>query len=230
MNASAVLTQLKAAGVHVAVANGKLELEGPTEALNEGVLNELRAIKAELIKLLSANEPAPAPQTTEGIIAVWRDAIRDVRSNNPDIMKLKAASLWFIDSPDAVAAVANGWDVLSLFGMHHGQVPKMRLDCWGIVLFMAWGVHGCTVETIDAKVCALRTRTGAVQRKPRLHGNFEDAIPWWEHSGVTNTGSVGDDPSAHNTAGASIARLSINSTAEVGRNHSMPNNDERQPL
>ena len=193
MNAAAVLTQLKAAGVHVAVANGKLELEGPPEALSEGVLNELRAIKAELIKLLSAAEPAPAPQA-EDIIAVWRDAIRDVRPNNRDIMKLKAASLRFIDSPDAVAAVANGWDVLSLFGMHHGQVPKMRVDCWGIVLFVAWGVHGCTVETIDAKVCALRTRTGAVHRKPRLHGNFEDAVPWWEHSGVTNEGSVTDDP------------------------------------
>jgi hypothetical protein len=60
MNASAVLAQLKAAGVHVAVAGGKLELEGPKEALNEDVLNELRAIKAELIKLLSVTEPAPA--------------------------------------------------------------------------------------------------------------------------------------------------------------------------
>ena len=189
MNASAVLTQLKAAGVHVAVANGKLELEGPKEALNEDVLNELRAIKAELIDLLSAMEPDPAAQA-EDVIAGWRCAVQAVNSDNPDIMKLKAASLHFLDSPDAIAAVVNGWDVL----LHFGQAPKMRLDCWGIVLFMAWGVHGCTVETIDAKVCALRTRTGAVHRKPRLHGNFDDAIPWWEHSGVTNTGSVGDDP------------------------------------
>jgi hypothetical protein len=187
MNAAAVLTQLKAAGVHVAVADGKLELEGPKDALSEDVLNELRAIKAELIRFLSASDPEPASQV-EDVIAEWRDAVRAVRSDKPDIMKLKATSLRFLDSPDAVAAVANGWDVLSLFGMHFGQAPKMRVDCWGIVLFIAWGVHGCTVETIDAKVCALRTRAGAVQRKPRLHGNFDDAIPWWEHSDVTKTG------------------------------------------
>jgi hypothetical protein len=186
MSASAVLTRLKAAGVHVAVADGKLELEGPEEALNEDVLNELRAIKAELIEVLSATEPDPASQA-EAVIAGWRGAIRAVHSDKPDIMKLKATSLHFLDGSDSVVAVVNGWDALSLFGMHEGRCPRERIDCWGIVLFIAWGVHGCTVETIDQKVCALRTRAGALQRKPRLQGNFHEALPWWEHPGITNT-------------------------------------------
>jgi len=187
MNASAVLTRLKAAGVKVAVADGQLKLKGPKAALNEDVLAELRAIKAELIKLLSATEPEPATQA-EDVIDEWRKAIRAVRSDRPDIMKLKAASLRFLDGPDAITAVDNGWDAISLFGVHRGSAPKDRIDCWGLVLFTAWGVHGCTVETIGQKVCALRTRTGAVQTKPRVHPNAGQAIPWWQHPALTDGG------------------------------------------
>ena len=62
-----------------------------------------------------------------------------------------------------------------------GQRPKERLDCWGLVLFLAWGVHGCTVETIGKQVCALRTRSGAVQSQPRTRANFDEAAAWWAH-------------------------------------------------
>ena len=48
MSAAAVLAHLKAAGVRVAVAGGKLELEGPPDALSEGVLNELENGNAPL--------------------------------------------------------------------------------------------------------------------------------------------------------------------------------------
>ena len=109
-------------------------------------------------------------------------------------MKLKSASLRFVDSPDAVAAVNHGWDAVSLFGMHEGPCPHERLDAWGLVLFLAWGIHKCTVQSIDQKVCALRTRSGAVQTLRCNRANFDQAVPWWEHPGIVNTRSGDDDP------------------------------------
>jgi hypothetical protein len=125
-------------------------------------------------------------------IAEWRASISSVRSDLPDIEKLKTVSLRFLDSPEAALALENGWDAVSLFGMHEGQAPKERIDCWGLVLFLAWGVHGCTVETIGQKVCALRTRSGAVQTLPRSRASSDQAAPWWLHAGITNEGA-GDD-------------------------------------
>lgn len=120
-------------------------------------------------------------QRRNAVIKEWRTAIESVQPDTPQFQKLKDASLGFLDSHDAIVAVANGWDAISLFGMHKGSAPKMRVDAWGLVLFLAWGVHGCTVETIDQKVCALRTRSGAVQSQPRVRANFDQAAPWWEH-------------------------------------------------
>ncbi len=121
------------------------------------------------------------------VIVEWRAAISAVRSDLPDIVKLRRDSLRFLDGPDALTAVDNDWDAISLFGMHEGRRPRERIDCWGLVLFLAWGVHRCTVETIGQKVCALRTRSGAVQTQPRLRANFDQAVPWWRHPGIMNT-------------------------------------------
>lgn len=180
MSASTVLTRLKEAGVKIAVSEGQLKLKGPKSALNDDVLSELRAIKAELIRLLSAAEPAPAT-LPEDIISQWRSEIEQVRPHIPEFERLRSVSLRFLASLDALIAVENEWDAVSLFGIHEGNAPKERIDCWGLVLFMAWGVHGCTVETIGQKVCALRTRSGAVQTQPRLKANFDQAVPWWRH-------------------------------------------------
>jgi hypothetical protein len=185
MNASTILSRLKEAGVQVAVTDGQLKLKGPKTALNEEVLSVLRDIKAELIKLLSASEPETKPNS-EAILGEWRAAIEAVYCDLPDFVKLKRESLRFLASPDAIAAVENAWDAVSLFGIHEGGSPKERIDCWGLVLFMAWGVDGCTVETIGQKVCALRTRSGAVQTQPRLKANFHEALVWWRHPGITN--------------------------------------------
>lgn len=171
MSASTVLTRLKQAGVEIAVADGQLKLKGPKSALNEDVLSELRAIKAELIKLLSATEPASGPDFAS-IIAEWRAAILAVRSDLPDIEKLKAVSLRFLDSPEAALALENGWDAVSLFGMHEGQAPRERIDCWGLVLFIAWGIHRSTIETVSEKVCALRASSGGVQNLPASPGKL----------------------------------------------------------
>ena len=151
-------------------------------------------VKAELIALLSATEPAPASRANT-VIAEWRSAIASVKPSRPEIDKLKTVSLRFLDSADAVVAVEHGWDAVSLFGMHEGNAPKQRVGCWGLVLFIAWGVHGCTVETIGQKVCALRTRSGAVQTLRNNRAASDEAVPWWQHPGIAATaGAVNDDP------------------------------------
>ena len=170
MSAAAVLSRLKRAGVHVAAEGGQLKLDGPKTALCDEVLSELRQLKPELMKLLNRPE-----------LAEWRAAIEQVEPAGPAWQRLKDASLDFLASHDAVVAIENGWDAVDLFGVHKGTAPKERIDCWGLVLFLAWGVHRCTIETIGERVCALRTKTGAVQSQPRSRANRNEAIPWWQH-------------------------------------------------
>lgn len=180
MNAAVVLTRLKAAGVSVAVANGKLELEGPPEALNEGVLAELRTIKPALM--------------VEATLSEWRAAVEGVRTSNLDIAKLKATTLRFLDSDDARTAVENGWDAMALFALHEGNSVKERVGCWGLIVFVAWGTYARTIDTIGPDACVLRTRSGATQTLPRMRSALDEAVIWWQHTGIVNTGSGGDDP------------------------------------
>jgi hypothetical protein len=121
-------------------------------------------------------------------IAEWRASISSVRSDLPDIEKLKTVSLRFLDSPEAALALENGWDAASLFGMHGGQAPRERIDCWGLVLFIAWGIHRSTIETVSEKVCALRTSGGAVHNLPRHRANSDEAVRWWRHPYVASEG------------------------------------------
>jgi hypothetical protein len=131
------------------------------------------------------------PRTkAEADIAEWRAAINAVRSNLPDIVKLKRESLRFLDAPEAVAAVESGWDAVNLFGVHECNAPKERVGGWGLVLFLAWGAHKCTVEAIETDVCRLRTKSGAIQSQQRRKAEHDHAVPWWQHPGVT--GEMGD--------------------------------------
>jgi hypothetical protein len=173
MNAAALLSRLEKAGVHIAAEDGQLKLDGPKAALGEEVLNELRQAKPELLKLLS--------QPERPIIAEWRAAIERAQPATPAGHKLKETSLLFLDSEDATAAIQNGWNDVSFFGLHKGSAPKQRIDAWGLVLFLAWGIHECRVESVNEKVSALRTRAGVAQHQPRDRANFDQAVPWWEH-------------------------------------------------
>jgi len=176
MSAAAILSRLEEAGVSVAAVDGQLKLSGPKAALSDAVLNELRLAKPELLELL--NKPA--------VIKGWLSEIEGVEPASMEWQRLKSASLNFLACHDAVVAIENGWNAVSLFGVHKGVAPKERVDCWGLVLFLAWGVHSCTVETIGEKVCALRTKTGAVQSQPRLRANFDQAVPRWGHPAAAN--------------------------------------------
>jgi len=164
----------RVAGISNEGAVSPAQIQGETE---KGKENQVRLTCLTCLP----EKPSYAEQ-----IAEWRAAISSVRSGLPDIEKLKAVSLRFLDSPEAALALENGWDAVSLFGMYEGQAPRERIDCWGLLLFLAWGVHSCTVETVDQKVCAIRTRSGAVQTLRRSRANFDQAVPWWKHPGIRN--------------------------------------------
>ncbi len=143
--------------------------------------------------ILSASVPESVADvaTVAGVpplISEWRAAIARVGTDQLDIAKLKTVSLRFLDTPDAVAAIENDWDEIALFGVHEGPSPKERLDTWGLVPFLAWGVHRYTIATVSRDACVLKTSRGASLRQPRMRANFGKAVPWWTHPGINREG------------------------------------------
>jgi hypothetical protein len=184
MSASALLARLKEAGVTVEAEGGNLRLKGPKTALGNEVLTELRANKAELLDALKTSL-AP-PRCHEGVIGEWRTDIAGVGTDQINIANLKTRSLRFLDSTVAAAAVACGWDAVSLFGVHHGPAPHERLDAWGLIPTQAWGVLRCSIVTFECDACLLRTPHGATLRQPRVRAKFDQAVPWWVHPRIVN--------------------------------------------
>ena len=99
---------------------------------------------------------------TGGPLAEWRAAISVVRSDLPDIVKLKRESLRFLDSPDAFAAVETIGTRSAYSACMKGELPKCASITWGLVLFLAWGVHSCTVENNRAEgLCSAHSIRGS---------------------------------------------------------------------
>jgi hypothetical protein len=103
-----------------------------------------------------------------------------------DFDKLAAVSLRFLGSNWAVKALAADWDETALFAVHKGEAPKERTDAWGLVPFLAWGIHRCTIEGFSRDACALRTWRGAMLRQPCVRANFDKAVPFWRHPWIVN--------------------------------------------
>ena len=87
MTAAAVLAAARQDGLSVRLDRGALKVEGATEALARWV-PELRAVKPDLLRMLSEGDPGPFPS-----LAVLRDAAGE---DWPDIA----------DNPAALAALA----------------------------------------------------------------------------------------------------------------------------
>jgi hypothetical protein len=120
-------------------------------------------------------------------IEAWGSAIVAApKTGNPDLDKLAAVSLRFLASDWATKALVADWDETALFAIHEGQSPKERIDAWGLVPLLAWGVHRCTIESFSRNSCELRTQRGATLRQPRMWANFDEAVPWWRHPGISN--------------------------------------------
>jgi hypothetical protein len=151
---------------------------------HDGGLTHMEAEKAAAREMGFATAEA----LYSAAIKAWRSEIAVTpQTGIRDFDRLAAVSLRFLVSDWAMKALAADWDETALFGIHEGEPPKERIDAWGLVPFLAWGIHRCTIEGFSRDACALRTWRGATLRQPRTRANFDEAVPFWRHPGIVNT-------------------------------------------
>jgi len=181
--AIALLEQLKASGLTVSVDGEHIDIEGPPAALDAMPVDELRAHKAEIIKVLTcvrATPPKPAAPTIDEVaerIGAWLKvadnpprpcsrAWRDLADKTSDF----SLSVW------AYPAVMAGWSDSALFGVDEGLIlEKLR--------------RGLHLMKIDPDAATLMTGKADLEnfRRPRTA-----APPWWRDPRV----AVADNTSA----------------------------------
>lgn len=90
----------------------------------------------------------------------------------------------FLDSPHWLAAVALGWDMVELFGIHP-HAPLRRPDAEGLVTGLALSkLNGGRLESICENHAVIRYRSGAAQSYRRFMPAMEAAVLWWECAAV----------------------------------------------
>ena len=170
MSASAILVHLREAGVTVAAEGGELKLKGPSAALTEPVLNELRAHKPELLTLLSHVEAAPPAQRDHDNAAerieAWLSGLDKLpKACGPQGQRLRAISKEFARDPWAYEAVRLGWSDADLFAIDGGLIPEMSRRP---LHFRAIGED------------AISLINGRGQYEEWERRDMTDAMPWWE--------------------------------------------------
>jgi hypothetical protein len=131
-------------------------------------------------------KPEAKPEAEDATIAECRARIELTTPQTPEFIALKEMSLRFLDSPDAITAFENGHDTLSLFGVCGSDASINRVDCWGLLPFLAWGVHTGEEARQSGKVCAIRTRSAyAVRQRPPKGSRFNQAVPWWDYGDIS---------------------------------------------
>lgn len=169
---AAVLAHLKAAGVSIAVADGQIKLKGPRGALDDGVLNELRRIKSELLEFLKAVEaaPGPTPPIDRDAIAAriesWLAAMdRLPKACGSQAAKLKVITQDFALGPWAAEFVRLGWSDGDLFALDGGLIPETSR-------------RALYFRKVGADAVSLINERAAFEDWPRPDAG--DALPWWE--------------------------------------------------
>ncbi len=128
---------------------------------------------------------ASAETLYRAAIALWRGEIEAAPETKlHGLEKLRPVSLRFLDSNWVLKALAAGWCAVSLFGAHEGGAPRERIDAWGLLPMLAWGVHKSSIRLIERDFCLLRTIGGAELRQPRMRANFDQAVAWWQHPAI----------------------------------------------
>ena len=169
--AIALLEQLKASGLTVSVDGEHIDIEGPPAALDAMPVDELRAHKAEIIKVLTcarATSPKPAAPTIDQVaerIGAWLKVAdnpprscshvwRDLADKTSDF----ALGVW------AYPAVIAGWGDGALFAIDEGLIPEK----------LGRGLH---LMKIDADAATVMTGKGELEhfRRPRT-----TQPPWWQ--------------------------------------------------
>jgi len=165
MSAAAVLTRLKAAGVSITAANGQLKVKGPKAVLSDDVLNELRAIKGELLQILSAATPLDLDGIAERISSWLRAMDRLPKACGIEAHTLKTITSDFALGPWAYEAVRLGWSDADLFTLDGGLIAEMARRA----------LH---FRSVGEDTIALINGRGAYEEWGRR--DTAGAVPWWE--------------------------------------------------
>ena len=159
-----VLKRAQAAGVSVMVDGEQLRLKANSEPPRE-LLEELRAHKPALLRLLVQPDEAEIPDAAESISG-WLVAMdRLPKACGPHGQRLKTLTTDFAMGPWSAAAVQHGWTDVQLFALDGGLIPEMSRRALHFRA-MAWDF----ISLINGR--------GQYEEWPRQE--MVDAVPWWE--------------------------------------------------
>ena len=90
----------------------------------------------------------------------------------------------FLETKHWQAAVALGWDLIELFGIH-ACTPFARLDGRGLVPLMALSAQtGAKLEAIEPAGAVFRTKSGARQIYTLGKSDMGASVLWWECAAI----------------------------------------------
>ncbi len=125
---------------------------------------------------------AAEQSAADSILSGWFGEIEALGAiADRDLQRLGDASLAFLVTPHAAAALRSGWDDIDLFGVFDGPLPftRARLDARGLVPLLAWAPWKLTIQRIGADFAEAITGSGALLRHPRVRPSKHLAAPWW---------------------------------------------------
>jgi hypothetical protein len=197
MTAVAMLAAVRAIGGDVRLlGSGRLKVVAPTRLPDE-LVEQLRAIKPELISLLTppslTSQPAEAltdrgqernaiGEIGGGASREWAEALAQLDPDKPPGDVPKARLLRFIDDCGrflgdgwARQAAAFGWEPLDLFGCDRER-PFARIDRAGLL----WLLNGRKLVALTADTATIETPVGAHQTYRRGSIAHSEVTLAWE--------------------------------------------------
>ena len=191
-----MLAAVRAIGGDVKLASsGRLKVVAPAPLPNE-LIEQLRAVKLDLISLLAPHIP-PAETSTEreeeragitefdsGVLRAWAEALARLDPEKPpaDVPPRRWVRFIddcgrFLDGAWASHADAFGWRPLDLFGCDHER-PFARLDHAGLL----WLLNGRNLVALTADTATIETPTGGRQTYYRRPVEVGRVVLAWELS------------------------------------------------
>jgi hypothetical protein len=124
-------------------------------------------------------------------LAAWSTEIR--RLSDPvdrHWAALRTASLMFLTTPHARAALQAGWSEIELWGVPPGDDARWCFGSKGLLPAVVWAPWpGTRLSAIDADGAGIVTGSGARLRHRRTCQDVSGAVPWWLHPALTAGGS-----------------------------------------
>jgi hypothetical protein len=192
-----MLAAIRAIGGDVKLAgSGRLKVVAPAPLPNE-LIEQLRAVKPDLMPLLT--QPTPTVQPVEtwteseeeraaiveydgGAPRAWAEALARLDPTNPpgDVPSQRWVRFIddcgrFLDGGWASRAAELGWRPLDLFGCDRER-PFAHVDYLGL----PWLLNGRKLIALTAETAVVDTRTGGRQPYQRLPVEVGRVVPAWE--------------------------------------------------